>query len=90
MAEMTEPDHLKRGAAILATCIVQTMSETDPTFQEKFLNRLALAYAELKNNTEGDVKDEMELLTWTRTLVTGWNNITGQGEPFLGGQDGGG
>jgi hypothetical protein len=71
------------GTAILATCVVQTLSESDPAFQERFLNRLAQAYRQLKDDTDGDVRHQMELLSWTRSLLTGWNAITGQGKPFL-------
>ncbi len=75
--------HLKKGTAILATCIVQTLSESDLTFQRRFLERLANAYIQLKDNTEGDVTQELELLTWTRSLLTGWDPIAGQGKPYL-------
>jgi hypothetical protein len=81
----TELHRSKRGVAILATCIVQTLNESDPTFQERFLKRLSLAYRELKDNTDGDVVQEMELLSWTRSYLTGFDFVTGQGEPFLGG-----
>ena len=86
----TELHRAKRGAAILATVIVQTINESDPTFQARFLDRLARAYRELKDNTDGDVIQEMELLSWTRTYLTGFDHVTGQNAPFLGGQDGGG
>jgi hypothetical protein len=81
----TELHRAKRGAAILATCIVQTLNESDPTVQDRFLERLARAYRELKDNTAGDVIQEMELLSWTRSYLTGFDFATGQGEPFLGG-----
>lgn len=74
----------KRGTAILAACVVQTLNESDPTFQERFLQRLALAYREVKDNWEGDVIQELELLAWTREFLTGFNFVTGQGKPFLG------
>lgn len=83
--QMTELHRAKRGVAILAACIVQTLNETDPTFQERFLGRLARAYCELKDNTPGDVIQEMELLSWTRSLLTGFDPVEGQKEPFLGG-----
>jgi hypothetical protein len=44
---------------------------------------LGRAYREFKDNTDGDVIQELELLSWTREYLTGWNNITGQGKPFL-------
>jgi hypothetical protein len=37
----------KRETAILATCIVQTLNESDPSFQERFLGRLQRAYTRL-------------------------------------------
>ena len=86
MAEKTELHRAKNGVAILATCIVQTLNESDPTFQQRFLERLSRASRELKDNTDGDVVQEMELLSWTRTYLTGFDHVTGQNEPFLGGK----
>jgi hypothetical protein len=68
----------------LATCIVQTLNESDPTFRDRFLERLSRACRELKDNTDGDVIQELELLAWTRTYLTGFNHINGRREPFLG------
>ena len=84
-APVTEGDlrSAKRGAAILATCIVQTLNESDPSFRDRFLKRLTGAYYELRDNTDGEVRHEMELVAWTRELLTGWNWLTGQGKPFL-------
>jgi hypothetical protein len=84
MAEKTTDLHrAKRGTAILATCLVQTLNESDPTFQERFLARLTMAYYELRDNSEGDVIQELELLSWTRELLTGFSHMEGQGKPFL-------
>jgi len=85
MTDKTELHGAKRGVAILATCIVQTLNESDPTFQDRFLKRLTDAHYELRDNSEGDVIQEMELLAWTRTLLTGFDHVTGQNKPFLGG-----
>lgn len=79
----TDLDHLKKGVAVLGACVVQTLNESDPSFEKRFLERLARAYRELKDNTDGDVQHEMELLAWTRDLLTGFNMTTGQGRPFL-------
>jgi hypothetical protein len=81
----TELHRAKRGVAMLATCIVQTLSESDPTFHDRFLDRLSMAYRELKDNTDGNVIQEMELLSWTRSYLTGFDFVTGQGKPFLDG-----
>ena len=79
----TDLDHLKKGAAVLAACVVQTLNESDPSFQKRFLDRLERAYRELKDNTEGPVQHEMELLSWTSGLLTGFSFVEGQGKPFL-------
>lgn len=81
----TDLDHLKKGVAVLAACVVQTLDESDPSFERRFLDRLARAYRELKDNTDGDVQHEMELLAWTRSLLTGFDMVSGQGAPFLDG-----
>jgi hypothetical protein len=44
--------------AILAACFVQTANESDPSFEERFLERLSKAYRELRDNSEGDVIQE--------------------------------
>lgn len=81
--QLSDLDHLKKGTAALAACIVQTLNESDPSFQERFLSRLARAYGEFRDNTDGDVQNELETLAWTRTLLTGFDFVTGQGKPFL-------
>lgn len=81
--QTTDLHRAKRGVAILAACVVQTLNESDPSFEGRFLERLSRAYRELKDNSEGDVIQEMELLAWTRELLTGFDFINGQGEPFL-------
>lgn len=73
----------KVGVSILTTCLVQTINETDPTFQERFLKKLSDAYYELRDNTDGDVIEQLELLNWTREFLTGFSLFTGQGKPFL-------
>ena len=82
---LTELHRAKRGAAALTACVVQTLNESDPTFQERFLKRLGGVYSEFRDNTDGDVTQELELFQWTRQYLTGWNPITGQGKP-LGGE----
>lgn len=81
--QTTDLHRAKRGVAILAACVVQTLNESDPSFEARFLERLSRAYYELKDNSDGDVTQEMELLSWTRELLTGFNFLKGQGKPFL-------
>jgi hypothetical protein len=82
----TDLHRAKNGVAILATCIVQTLNESDPTFQDRFLDRLSRTYRELKDDTDGDVIQELELLSWTRSYLTGFDHINGQRKPFLSGE----
>ena len=84
---VTEPKddlfHAQTGLAALVTCVVQTLNESDPSFQQRFLDRLERAYLRFRDNTKGPVAQELELLSSTRQLLTGWNPIRGQGKPFL-------
>lgn len=82
----TDLHRAKRGTAVLAACIVQTLNESDPSFAPRFLERLSKAYRVVKDEWDGDVIQELELLSWTREYLTGFSQITGQGEPFLNGR----
>jgi hypothetical protein len=68
---MTVPtDGLNRtkvGAAYLAASIVQTLNETDPTFQTRFLQTLSKAFGVLRD--EGGPVDGLELLAWTEEIL---------------------
>lgn len=81
---LTELHRAKRGVALLVTCLVQTMNEKDPTFQDRFLARLQEAYYEVRDNWEGgSTSDELELMSWTQEYLTGFSRVSGEGEPFL-------
>ena len=82
-ANTTDLHRAKRGMTAVVACLVQTLNETDPSFKERFLKRLEKAYQEFRDNMEGDVRQELEAISWTREYLTGWNPITGQGKPFL-------
>lgn len=84
-AQLSDLHRAKRGTAVLAACIVQTLNESDSSFQARFLRRLERAYVELREDPEYETMQELELLAWTRELLTGFNPSSGQGEPFLGG-----
>lgn len=81
--QLSDLDHAKRGMAALTACIVQTLNESDHTFQGRFLEKIEKAYAEFRDHTAGDIRNELELIAWTRELLTGFNLATGQGKPFL-------
>ena len=86
MSEQDELAGLSRGIAVLATCIVQELSRSDPTFEERFLKRLNEGYYELRDNSERDPGAALALLAYTRALITGFDHVNGQREPFLAGR----
>jgi hypothetical protein len=57
---------MKHSVALLATCLVQSLNETDPSFKERFLERLERAYSDVRNDDHAD----LELLSWMRELLT--------------------
>jgi len=73
----------KVGVAVLATCIVETINDSDPSFRDRFLKKMEEAYYKLRDDTDGDQVEQMELLDWTRSFITGFDFVAGQGDPFL-------
>ena len=82
-ARRYDPFHIRRGVAALTACVVQTLNESDPTFQKRFLKRLDRAYDLIRDDTEGDVRQELELLSSVREVLTGWSWTKGRDKPFL-------
>ena len=77
---------LGRGMSVLATCIVQEVAKSDPTFEERFLRRLDEAYQDVRDNSPFDPGLALALLASTRSLLTGYSLRKGQGDPFLAGR----
>ena len=71
--------HVRRGTAALAACIVQTLNESDPTFQARFVQRLEKAANFFRYRAADDPTQELELLSWTHELLTG----SSASKPFL-------
>jgi hypothetical protein len=61
-------DEVKSAVTALAACIVQTLAESDPSFQGRFEARLAEWYATLREEGSYDIH-ALELLTWIRHAV---------------------
>ena len=64
----SDQDQTRLGLAALAACIVQTLDESDPGFQDRFQENLARAYDKLRD-AEPDWTGSMEMLAWTRDLL---------------------
>ena len=71
MPRITELDHVRQGASILAACIVRTLAESDPALRERILDRLDQAFGVLRDGPALDLGHEMEMLVQTRDLVAG-------------------
>ena len=82
-AQQSDLNQIKTATAVLVTCIVQTLNESDHTYQELFLARLGKAYDELRDDPAHGGLHALETISWVRELLTGWSFVTGQGKPFL-------
>jgi hypothetical protein len=58
----TDLHHTKKGMATLVACIVQTLNEFDPSFQDRFLARLAGTFESLRDSEIASIH-ELEMLT---------------------------
>ena len=63
--------HARRGVAAVVACLAQTLNESDSTFEKRFLKRLERAYDQIRDDSEGDVRQELELLSCVRDLLAG-------------------
>lgn len=61
MAFKTEIDQTKSATAALVACIVQTLNESDPTFQERFQAKVARWYDAMSERGESH---SMETVSW--------------------------
>ena len=46
--QLSDLDRTKRAVAALVTCVVTTLNETEPSFQERFLANLDKAYCKFQ------------------------------------------
>ncbi len=58
----------KAGVAILVAGIVQTLSQSDPSFQDRFLQNLEGPYNQLRHDAN-DWRHAQELLSWTLAIL---------------------
>jgi hypothetical protein len=73
--------NVKKATAILIACVVDAMTETDPNFKDRFLANLGQSYLKIRDDT--DDLNALELLNWTRSMITGFDYVDGQKQPFL-------
>jgi hypothetical protein len=75
----TDLNHTKKGTAALIACLVQTLNESDHSFQDRFLERLAGSYELLRDSELASIH-ELEMLAYTRDILTGLGFGHGQTE----------
>jgi hypothetical protein len=73
-----EMDAVKRGTAILCACLAASIGDEG---KARFVENLEQAYAKMRD--EPHHKHLLEMISWTRELVTGFSLTEGQGKPFL-------
>lgn len=76
-----ELKNVKKATAIMFAAVVSALGETNPEFKGRFVSKIEDAYAKIRNDT--DDLNALELLSWTRTMITGFDQVTGQNNPFF-------
>lgn len=66
-----DPDQTKMAVAALVACVVQTMRETDPSFEKRFRAQLKNWYGTLKADKRTSGLDCLEPLIWCREMIAG-------------------
>jgi hypothetical protein len=67
--QTTHLSQAMKGAATLTALVVQTLSESDPSFQTRFLERLDAASHSLRNAPRSEAR-ALEMLFWTKDILT--------------------
>jgi hypothetical protein len=73
----------KIAMATLAACIVDTLKESDPSFEPRFLARLDSAREKYRNNSDADPQQVLDVLHWTTEMLRGWNPVPDQEGPIF-------
>ena len=59
-------DQTKMATAILVTCVVEALAETDPNFQKRFVEKVGKAYQDARGKTGTDC---LGTLVWVRQML---------------------
>src|SRR5688572_9497264 len=81
------PDNLRQmkiGMATLAASVVETLSENDATFRDRFLDRLERVHENYRSNSDADPLHVLEVIHWTRELLGGWNPVPARVDSIFG------
>jgi hypothetical protein len=85
--ELSEMDQLKQGIAIIFAAFDKALADTSPTFRSLLEIYLDEAYAKVQQEgctaMNPKAMHDLELISWTREMVTGQSVSKGQGKPFF-------
>ena len=73
---------LEMGPAVLVTCVVQTLADSDPSFRARFIERLEKASTEMVKDPRVTVHT-LEELAWAKQLLTAFMVVKGEEKAFL-------
>lgn len=76
-----ELQNVKRATAMMFAALVDTLVGTDSPEAERFAKALDDVYHHIRNDSED--LNALELISWTRSMITGFDRINGQQEPFM-------
>jgi hypothetical protein len=76
-----ELDNVKRATAMMFAALVDTIVGTDSPQAKIFVANLDKCYTKIRNES-GDL-NALELLSWTRSMISGFDVIEGQGTPLM-------
>ena len=76
-----ELDNVKKATAMMFAAIIDTLVGTDSPQAKVFDQKLDQIYHHIRDDT--DDLNALELLSWTRNMITGFSRVDGQGAPLM-------
>lgn len=76
-----ELDNVKKATAMMFAALVDVIVGTDSPQAERFAEALGKIYAHIRDDS--DDLNALELVSWTRSMITGFNMEKGQQTPLM-------
>ena len=77
----TELDNVKKATAIMFAALVKSLEDTAPGLKEGFVANLDTAYTKIREDS--DDLNALETISWTRSMITGFDIVSGQTKSFF-------
>jgi hypothetical protein len=75
---------MKIAMTTLAACMAGALNETDSQFEQRFVKLLDKAFDNYRNNSDADPQHVLEVIHWTREMLSGWNPVPGSKDSIFG------